>query len=307
MSKASVFSLRRRSRLPAAFLLSASVALSAGAQSYGQQPYPPQPGYGQPSYGQAGGDPSQADPPSRVARVSVLQGNVSLQPAGVEDFSPAGLNYPLTTGDRLYNDNGAVTELEAGQLAIRLGSTTDLSVTAMTDQLEQFGLAQGSIHVRSYDLDPNSTLEIDTPSVAVTVLAPGDLRVDVSPDGTTTIVTLLSGQARVDGQGMQQQLQLGESLQLTGSDPVYAQDVRRPRGDDLDRFSNDRDRVYQSAITMDSDYVSPDTIGAADLVQYGDWSNDGDNGPVWYPRGVAVDWQPYSIGHWAYIAPWGWT
>ena len=25
------------------------------------------------------------------------------------------------------------------------------------------------------------------------------------------------------------------------------------------------------------------------------------------PTSVAVDWAPYSVGHWAYIRPWGWT
>ncbi len=300
---------QRRFWLSAASLFFVANVPAIHAQDYN---YPPQTQNGQQqTYGQQGysqpGDPSQGDPPSRVARVSVTQGNVSLQPAGVEDFSPASLNYPLTTGDRIYSDNGALTELEAGQLAIRLGSATDLSVTAMTDQLEQFGLGQGSIHVRSYDLDPNATLEIDTPNVSVTMLAPGDLRVDVSPDGTMTQITLLSGQARVDGPGFQQQLQPGESLRMTGSEPVYAQDARRPRADNLDRFSSDRDRVYQDAIATQADYVNPGTIGAADLGQYGDWSNDADNGSVWYPRGVAADWQPYSYGRWAYVAPWGWT
>ena len=296
-------SLQRRGLLSAALLFAVATAQTVGAQDYN---YPPQQGSAQPNYGQQG-DPSQVDPPSRVARVSVLQGNVSLQPSGVEDFSQASLNYPLTSGDRIYSDNGSTAELEAGQLALRLGSATDLSVTSMTDQFEQFGLGQGSVHVRSYDLDPNATLEIDTPNVSITVLAPGDLRIDVSPDGNMTQVTLLSGQARVDGPNFQQQLQPGESLQLTGNEPLYAQDARRPRGDGLDRFSSDRDRVYQDAIVTQTDYVNPATIGAADLGQYGDWSNDADNGPVWYPRSVAADWQPYSYGRWAYVAPWGWT
>ncbi len=304
MSATSALSFRSNAwRVATVSLLMAPLTLPTVAQDYGQQqPYPSQGAYPQPQ-----GDPSQMDPPARVARVSVLQGNVSLQPSGVEDFSPASLNYPLTSGDRIYSDVGSLTELEAGGLAVRLGSGTDLSVTSMTDQLAQFGLGQGSVHIRSYDFDPNSTLEVDTPNVAVTVLAAGDVRVDVAPDGSSTQVTLLSGQARVDGPGFQQQLQPGESLQLTGSEPVYAQDVRRPRGDALDRFSNERDSAFQSSVAMESDYVNPDTIGAADLGQYGDWSNDGDYGAVWYPRGVAVDWQPYSFGHWAYIAPWGWT
>ena len=45
-----------------------------------------------------------ADPPARAARLSDAEGSVSLQPAGVQDWTPATLNRPLTTGDRLWSD-----------------------------------------------------------------------------------------------------------------------------------------------------------------------------------------------------------
>ena len=45
----------------------------------------------------------------------------------------------------------------------------------------------------------------------------------------------------------------------------------------------------------------------ADLAQYGDWTPDPEYGDVWYPRAVAVGWVPYQNGHWAWVAPWGWT
>ena len=83
----------------------------------------------------------------------------------------------------------------------------------------------------------------------------------------------------------------------------------RARPDALDQFSAQRDAQYEQEFAAESQYLDPSTIGyAGDLGQYGDWSNDGDNGPVWYPRAVPMlDWAPYSVGHWAYIAPWGWT
>jgi hypothetical protein len=42
-----------------------------------------------------------ADPPARVARLSYLDGSVSLLSAGMEEWVPATHNYPLTTGDHL--------------------------------------------------------------------------------------------------------------------------------------------------------------------------------------------------------------
>jgi hypothetical protein len=268
--------------------------------------------YAQPTQ-QPGQDPSvdsqtQAgvDPPSQVGRISVVLGNVSVEPASVEQFSAAEVNYPLTTGDRLYADSGSLAEVQTGQLALRAGQMTDVTLTAVTDTLTQFGLAQGSVHLRTYSIDAGTTVELDTPNVAVTVLQPGDVRVDVDAADDLTVVTLLSGQAEVDGNGLQQVMQPGESLQVSGSNPVTAQNVGAPQQDGLDRFSGDRDSVYASAGSEALD-LNPETIGAEDLAGNGQWESDGDYGDVWYPSGVAVDWQPYRYGHWTWIAPWGWT
>ncbi|HEX4155762.1 MAG TPA: DUF6600 domain-containing protein [Acidobacteriaceae bacterium] len=288
-------------------LLALVLALTSAQIARAQQADPGDPSQQAPAADNTSSVPPSADPPSRVARLSVAQGSVSVEPASVNEFSPAELNDPLTTGDRIWADNGAEAELEAGQLAVRVGEATDLTVTAMTDTLAQFGLAQGSIHLRSFALDAGTTTEIDTPNVAVTVLQPGDVRVDVDPNGDTTIVTLLSGQVEVDGNGLQQTLQPGQRISLAGTNPVSAQWLQPAANDGLDSFSQDRDQFYQSAESSEDSYVNPDTVGSADLQQYGDWEPDTDYGEVWYPNNVAVGWQPYCYGHWTWIAPWGWT
>jgi hypothetical protein len=249
----------------------------------------------------------EGDPPAEVARVSVMIGNVSVEPASVDQFSAAVVNDALTTGDRLYTDVGANAELETGQLAVRLGQQTDLTITAMTDPLEQFGLAQGSVHLRSFALTPGTAIELDTPNAAVTVLQPGDVRVDVDPDGGATTVVLISGQVQVDGNGFQQVLQGGQSIRLEGTNPVSSQAVDAVAPDGLDGFSNDRDAAYQTGAQGEDAYVNPSTIGAEDLSGNGDWETDPDEGAVWYPTNVAVGWVPYSCGSWTWIAPWGWT
>jgi hypothetical protein len=249
----------------------------------------------------------EGDPPAEVARVSVALGNVSVEPASVDQFSAAEVNDPLTTGDRIYADAGANAELETGLVAVRIGQQTDLTVTAMTDALEQFGLAQGSVHLRSFALTPGTAVELDTPSVAVTVLQPGDVRVDVDPESGATTVEVVSGQVQVEGNGFQQVLEPGQRVQLEGSNPVSAQALDAAAADGLDGFSNDRDAAYESAVQGEDAYVNSDTIGAEDLSANGDWETDSDEGAVWYPTGVAVGWTPYSCGHWTWVAPWGWT
>lgn len=252
--------------------------------------------------------PPSADPPTQVGRLSVVQGNVSVEPASVNQFSPADVNYPLTTGDRLWTDYSALAEVEAGQLAVRMGQTTDLTVTAMTDTLAQFGLGQGSVHLRTYVLEPGTTTELDTPNVAVTVLATGDVRVDVDPNGDWTVVTVFAGVVEVDGEGLQQTVGEGQALRLSGRNPVAGQWVSRPQvHDPLDTLSSQRDQAHQAGEAAEQDLLNADTVGGADLQQYGSWLPEEDFGSVWFPASVPAGWQPYCFGHWTWVAPWGWT
>ena len=251
------------------------------------------------------------DPPGRVARIAILQGNVSLEPAGVDGFSQAELNYPLTVGDRMYVDLQGLAELETAGLAVRLANAADLTLASLSDQVAQFGLAQGSIRISTHDLiAPDNTaavVEIDTPNGSVIVQQPGDIRVDSYPQSDTTVVTVTTGQVQVTGPELDQIVSAGQSLRLVGSNPVSAQFVGQLEADTLDRFDADRESQYQGAVSADNQFVSPDMTGAADLNQYGDWATSDDYGEVWYPRAVSVGWVPYHNGHWAWVAPWGWT
>jgi len=280
-----------------------SIAVAA-QQADPNQAYPPP---GQESVDSTQVPPS-ADPPTVVARLSVTQGNVSVEPASVNEFSPAEVNYPLTTGDRLWTDYDALAEVQGGPLTVRMGQTTDLTVTAMTDTLAQFGLGQGSVHLRTYALEAGTTTELDTPNVAVTVLAAGDVRVDVDANGDWTVVTVYSGVAEVDGNGLQQTVGAGQALRLSGANPVAGQWVAQPSvRDALDTFSNQRDQAYLSGETAEQNYLNADTVGGADLQQYGSWLPEEDYGSVWFPTGVPAGWQPYCYGRWTWVAPWGWT
>src|SRR5712675_531569 len=64
------------------------------------------------------------DPPGRVARLSYLQGSVSFQPAGESDWGSAIVNRPITTGDRLWADDGSRAEMQLGSATVRLGART---------------------------------------------------------------------------------------------------------------------------------------------------------------------------------------
>jgi len=247
----------------------------------------------------------QGDPPNRVARLSYKQGAVSFEPSGENDWSQASLNYPLTSGDRLWTDTDARAELETGNVAIRMSQLTDLTATSLTDQLIQLGLAQGSLRVRVYDLRPGHSVEVDTPNGAITLVQAGNYRVDSYPEQSMTLFTVNSGAAEVTGNGVNQTVEGGQAVQLTGANPAQLNWVSAPSGDSFDQWSNQRDQKYLQA--QSRQYVSPEVPGYYDLDGYGTWATEAAYGPIWYPSGVPVGWCPYRYGRWVWVEPWGWT
>ncbi|HTR77183.1 MAG TPA: DUF6600 domain-containing protein [Gemmatimonadaceae bacterium] len=244
------------------------------------------------------------DPPGRVGRISVLSGSVSLQQGGDTAWSDATLNYALTTGDRLYTAEGSRAEIELGMAAVRLWRSTDLTITSLTDHLMQLGLAQGSIRVTLYRLDPNDSAEVDTPNGALTFTAAGSYRVDVAATGITT-VSVDKGRIEVTGPGVVEIVSTGQAVLLTGADPITIESVRHPNPDAFDQWSDSRDN--RVALSPCSRYMSSDIPGCADLGETGQWTNDATYGFVWFPPLVLPGWVPYQWGHWVWIEPWGWT
>ena len=104
-----------------------------------------------------------ADPPSRAARLSYINGTVSFQPGGVDDWVPAEPNRPLTTGDRLWTEEGSRAELNFGSVAFRLNSRTNFTFLNLDDRTAQIQLSVGTLNVRLRRLEGDETVEIDTP------------------------------------------------------------------------------------------------------------------------------------------------
>ena len=255
---------------------------------------------------QSATDDPTFDPPSRVARLSYLAGDLGFLPAGAKNWSDASINRPLTTGDRLSTGNGARAELELGGGTLRMDSQTDFGLLDLNEQLAQVELTQGTLNLTARRLENGQSYEIDTPTIALVVDQPGTFRVDVDRDGRTTEVTVLDGSAIVYGENnAQRTVAAGRRYRFDDSslNAVVISDLGS--GDAFDRWSDERDSRYAQSTTRQ--YVSDDVVGYQDLDQYGDWQTSDDYGAVWYPTRVASDWAPYRDGHWAYIAPWGWT
>src|SRR6185437_7936302 len=142
---------------------------------------------------------AQDDPPDRVARLNYFSGNVSMEPAGIDQWAPADLNRPFTTGDYLFTDQGARAELHLDTAAMRMDSNTSFGFLNLNDQTVQIKLTEGDMYFRLHDLGPNQVFEVDTPNAAVTLLRDGTYRFRVDPNGTMSFVVVRAGEAEVTG------------------------------------------------------------------------------------------------------------
>jgi hypothetical protein len=64
------------------------------------------------------------DPPTRVARLAYLEGSISFQPGGTDEWVAAPLNRPITTGDKIWSDQGSRAELQLDGSALRLARSS---------------------------------------------------------------------------------------------------------------------------------------------------------------------------------------
>lgn len=253
-------------------------------------------------------DAYEADPPDRAARLSYLDGDVSMQPVGEEDWAPAMLNRPLTTGDKLWTDRNSRAEIQVGPAAIRLDSDTGFSFLNVDDDTIQMRMTAGVISVSVRELPGNEHIEIDTPNIALNILRPGTYRVEVNDAGDTTVVKISEGEAEATGPGQLNVIvHAQETVSFIGEEDLTTRYARLGSPDRFDDWALERERRYERNEANSSRYVSRDVTGYEDLDEYGTWSSEPEYGYVWTPRRVAIGWSPYSFGRWVWVSPWGWT
>ena len=246
------------------------------------------------------------DPPSRVARLSYASGTVSFNPGGTDDWVSAVVNRPITTGDKLWTDNGARAELHIGSAAIRLSGNTGFSFLNLDDRMAQIRLTEGTLNLRVRHLEQDESIEVDTPNLAFSILRPGNYKINVNEAGDSTFVVVRDGEGEVTGGGSAYTIHPRETGTFTGTDQLDA-DIQRfgDNDDDFDHWCGGRDRREDRS--QSSRYVSSDVIGYEDLDDNGGWRTVPEYGTVWFPHTVTVGWAPYRFGHWVWISPWGWT
>jgi DNA segregation ATPase FtsK/SpoIIIE-like protein len=235
-----------------------------------------------------------------------LRSTVSFEPAGTEDWTEATWNRPVTTGDALWSDQRSRAALHLGSASIVLGENTAFSILNLTDNVAQLQLTVGTIRMRVKRLGDNENFEIDTPNLAFSVLRPGIYEMTVNEAGDTTVIEDRSGEGEVTGGGSAYTVHAGELDKFTGTDQLYAEmDSLDDSDNEFERWCEQRDHHEDNSVSMR--YVSDDVIGYDDLDDNGGWRQVPEYGYIWFPHTTIIGWAPYHYGHWAYIAPWGYT
>lgn len=243
-----------------------------------------------------------ADPPARVGRLSLIEGDVTFHDTAAREAAPATLNWPVTGGAAISTAPGARAEVRIGSTAVRLDGATALEFVRVDDQAIRLRLEYGAVTLRVRSREVADELVLETEDARVRLSDAGRYRFEAGRAPDTTAVTVFQGAAHVDADGIVIAVKPGRRAEVGRGGRAR---VVEAFADEFDDWTLARDRRDDAA--RSGRYVSPETTGHEALDDHGDWHETADYGPVWYPRAVPVGWAPYRAGRWAWVEPWGWT
>ncbi|WP_428485758.1 DUF6600 domain-containing protein [Rhodopila sp.] len=289
---------------PRLFRLSASVALGALLCNAAlpavatAQPAPPAA-----QFDQNQADQNQGDPPSRVGRIAGLTGTVSFRTTDDTQWNAASANYPVSSGDAFWTEPRAEANLEISDSRVALADQTEFVVNTLDAGGLQAVAPQGETYLHLGDLAPNEAWSVQTPRGMVRMTANGRYDVVVGSTDQPTLLTVLDGAAEIDGPGVSLRVAANQTASVSGTDTFQGSIGPAQRDAFLNaRLTAERPPPRPAGIPPQVAYMP----GGSDLAGYGNWSRAPQYGEVWYPP-VQASWVPYREGHWAYVAPWGWT
>ena len=252
-----------------------------------------------------GPDAPGVDVAPGVARMSLINGDVSTQRGDSSEWAAAVVNAPIVSGDKVSTGDNARAEVQLDFAnVLRLGDHTQATIANLTRNQIQVQIGEG---IANYDVFPNSeaAAEIDTPNVAIhPKQGEASFRIIVNSDQETQVIVRRGELDLSTAQGSTQ-ARPGQMITVhgTGDETAYKTDDAPPN-DDWDSWISERDGKIENAKSWgktDRYYT-----GSEDLDAYGQWQNAPDYGQVWVPT-VGADWAPYRDGRWVWEPYYGWT
>lgn len=244
------------------------------------------------------------DPSRGVARLGMIQGDVSVKRGDNGEWLAAAPNAPLVVDDRVLTGVNSKAEVQLDYSNfIRMASDSEMRFSQLEYGRFQVQVARGTVMARVLR-DSESEVEVSTPNVAVRPRKRGAYRITVHEDGSTE-VTVRVGEVEVYTPRGAERLKAGRSMVVRGNsdDPEFQLTAAMPL-DEFDDWSRNRDEILERSTSYR--YVDPSISGAEDLDNNGRWVNDPPYGNVWVPT-VAQDWAPYRYGRWTWVDWYGWS
>jgi hypothetical protein len=258
------------------------------------------------------------DETARVARVSLIAGDVSLRRAGSDKWEPAALNLPLVEGDRLTTGANARLEIQIdARNFLRVGANATLDIITLRNEGVALSLPAGTATLRLARFDhAKEYFEIDAPGTTVAAEKQGLYRLDVDAQSKVRVAVRDGGSARLYSESSGFTLRDGRVAESVfadnGKDSDWEFSDVRPF-DSFDTWVDERERYLLARLSYDNRdrYYDAQVYGAEELDAYGDWVETHDYGYVWRPRVTVInnynDWAPYRYGHWDWCPPYGWV
>ena len=241
-----------------------------------------------------------------VARISLMNGEVSVRRGDSGEWVAGVINAPLLSDDRISTgpNSRAEVQFDAANI-LRIGGNAEVRLTQLEAARFQMEIARGTVTFRV--LRPSTAnVEVDTPNISVRPSKQGIYRITVTDAGESE-VTARAGEVEVFTPRGSQWITAGQTMMARGTstDPEFQIENAIP-GDDWDRWNDARDRALTESTSYQ--YVGQGVYGVEDLDNYGTWTNVAPYGEVWRPTvGIGTDWAPYGSGRWVWEDWYGWT
>jgi hypothetical protein len=260
-------------------------------------------------------DADDYDVKARVARISMLDGDVSLKRNDNNDWEAAKVNYPLVEGDTVTTAANSNLEIQVdARNFIRLSSNSVLRIITLRDEGIAISVVEGTVTVRLANFDrKRGYFEVDAPKSTLAAEKNGLYRIDVPKNGRVRLTVREGGNARIYSDTSGFSLRDGRAAELV-VDGENAGDwdlMAAAPPDAIDNWVADRERYLAQRFKYDAKYYDEYVWGGEDLDAYGDWIKTDDYGWIWrpFPSAISVysNWVPYRYGQWTWCPPYGWT
>ena len=250
------------------------------------------------------GEPAQAqsDPPGRVGRLAFTRARSPSTTTSRATGHRPPLNTPLSTGDSLWTEPNARSEISLAGTRMRMDGATQLDMLAVDDSQTRLQLDQGRIDIKTFTMETNQPYQIVTPRGTISLQQQGDYYVEagsprIRPGSACAPARRKS--RRPNGQVLA--VRAGEVVEITGdgnAPQLHTIQTAPPPMPPIGPSATAR-----SSTTSRRNTCRPASPATRTSTTMAPGRNDRSYGQVWMPRAVPRGWAPYSTGRWAYVQP----